>query len=305
MRGRTNTVCLTLQRIWYFDMALKPCPRCGNHISDKAKRCPKCGAELSEKSFLEPVGPENANQPPFVPYPNHKESKPHNKLWWLVVFPIIVIGMIVGCVLYFNNEKEKEEALMIEQKARHDSMVAALQAEREEADRLEQLRQDSIKAVEEEISNRLTINTFCVWDSDNNVLTHSNSKRIFDNLENLGFSLIEENEEYQESEAIGGFTELLRTYQRDKYGYNIIVKTRSDKYNPKNSSFSYVEIIFPDSEKRNQFLETAIQKGFKKNSDAYNSGISYYGPNYEQCYWQGTDLSVIGNIVKLIERFEP
>lgn len=89
-------------------MALKPCPNCGNHISDKANKCPKCGAELSEKSFLDNIVPKENKERSSVNETTIIKSKARYNSWLMIVFSIIVIG---GCVLYFNNKLKSHEAL--------------------------------------------------------------------------------------------------------------------------------------------------------------------------------------------------
>lgn len=117
-------------------MALKPCPRCGNHISDKATKCPKCGIYITKDYFAEKVvakkGEENSID-------LNEKYKRRNK-WWILIFAFLIIGVIVASILYFNNEKKNNEALMIAEQMRQDSLIAV----QKEIERLEQFRQDSI-----------------------------------------------------------------------------------------------------------------------------------------------------------------
>ena len=121
-------------------MALKPCPHCGNHISDKAKRCPKCGAELSEKDFDKNVNIQQEEETPLESFDYNEEPSPRNKRWMMIVLPIIIIALVAGGGFYFFNEKKKSEAAALAEQIRQDSILAA----QKEAERLEQLRQDSI-----------------------------------------------------------------------------------------------------------------------------------------------------------------
>ena len=121
-------------------MALKPCPRCGNHISDKAKKCPKCGVSLSKKSSSENVSPQKKNETPIESYDFNDGKQSRNNPWLKIIFAIIFIGVIVGGILYFNNERNNKEALMIAEQARQDSILAV----QKEVERLEQIRQDSL-----------------------------------------------------------------------------------------------------------------------------------------------------------------
>lgn len=60
-------------------MALIKCPECGKEISDKAGVCPECGYPISQKP-----------------------SKMRSKKVVYVCCTVVVLGLIVGCVLYIN-----------------------------------------------------------------------------------------------------------------------------------------------------------------------------------------------------------
>lgn len=121
-------------------MALKPCPHCGNRISDKATKCPKCGAELSEEDFSINVNSQTEEETPLESFDYDDEPKPGNKRWLWIALPIIIVAAVVVSILYLSNEEKINDALMIDEQARQDSLMAV----QKEAERLEQQRQDSI-----------------------------------------------------------------------------------------------------------------------------------------------------------------
>lgn len=115
-------------------MALKPCPRCGSKISDKATRCPQCGMELSKESFSANINRQQGIQTQSESlYPNVDNSS-RNKLWMMIVLPIIILGIIAGCILYFGNESGEYRAVKLAERARLDSRRDALKAEKEKAE---------------------------------------------------------------------------------------------------------------------------------------------------------------------------
>lgn len=133
-------------------MALKPCPFCSNHISDKATKCPKCGAEISEKDFYKNVNARQYEGTSLKSFKFDEGPKARKSFrWWMIILlPVIIIEMLVGCILYLDNEEKKDEVENIRitmEKEKQDYLIAV----RKEAERLEQLRQDSIK---HETSNR-------------------------------------------------------------------------------------------------------------------------------------------------------
>ena len=83
-------------------MALKPCPHCGNHISDKATKCPKCGAVLSEKDFFGSLNIQKGEATPLKSNDFDEEHEAQNKLWMTIVILLIILGLIVGCPIYFS-----------------------------------------------------------------------------------------------------------------------------------------------------------------------------------------------------------
>ncbi|MCH5318206.1 MAG: hypothetical protein J1E38_00680 [Paramuribaculum sp.] len=140
-------------------MALRDCPECGKMISDKAERCPHCGVDPREAT--EKVTPERKPVEATTAYSskgtNDSRSGGKKKLC-LILVPLILIGVGVAIwvPVYQHKKAEAEEQARLEQ-IRQDS-IAAVEAE---LARLEQLRQDSIakeekrKALMTDIYNKM------------------------------------------------------------------------------------------------------------------------------------------------------
>ena len=189
-------------------MALKPCPHCGNHISDKATKCPKCGAELSEKDFAKNVNIQQEEETSLESFDYNEEPSPRNKRWMMIVLPIIIIALVAGGVFYFFNEKKKSEAAALAEQIRQDSILAA----QKEAERLEQLRQDSIKASEERIEKAiLHWDDFLKYDSTNGYEV-LNNKKIKNKLLSKDFEQTNHHKEYITDTSWGDFWEETWTY---------------------------------------------------------------------------------------------
>ena len=259
-------------------MALIKCPECGNTVSDKAKTCPHCGVEISD---VKQGAPNNGNGG-------------GKKNLWMILVPLILIGVGVAIWVPAYQHKKAEELARIEQ-LRQDS-IAAVEAE---LARLEQLRQDSI----EEIKNRLTINLFCETKSKNynittlKVMILKNFKTIQQDLESLGFE-VSENKSLRE-EIQGDYYNFKNlTLTREKWNDNITVSLNENKEN--------IVITFPNSELKDYFLESALKDNFRKVSDKkYTNYKKWQEPAYEGSWDCGTKLSVNGNQITISEDGPP
>ena len=144
-------------------MALKPCPRCGKMISDKAERCPQCGLDVmninsaqnpqnqqpkSRPTIIDKPLPQG--QPTIIEKPSQDEyttlieqPKKSKKGLWICLCIILAIG--IGAAIWIpvhrHNEKLRAEHIALLEQQRLDS-IAAVEAE---LARLEQIRQDSIR----------------------------------------------------------------------------------------------------------------------------------------------------------------
>ncbi|MCH5318205.1 MAG: SPOR domain-containing protein [Paramuribaculum sp.] len=130
-------------------MALINCHGCGKKVSDKAKNCPHCGVEISE--IKQAGSPSVEDGQPTMPItneasPTYGSNDPGNgggggkKKLWLILVPLILIGIGVAIWVSVYQHKKAEELARIEQ-LRQDSIAAV------EADRL---RQDSLQAAKDE-----------------------------------------------------------------------------------------------------------------------------------------------------------
>ncbi|MCH5318211.1 MAG: zinc ribbon domain-containing protein [Paramuribaculum sp.] len=120
-------------------MALRDCPGCGKMISDKAERCPHCGVD--PRKARENVAPEQKPVEATTAYSpkGANNGRGGKKKLWLILVPLILIGIGVAIWVPVYQHKKAEEQARIEQ-MRQDS-IAAVEAE---LARIEQLRQDSI-----------------------------------------------------------------------------------------------------------------------------------------------------------------
>ena len=116
-------------------MALKPCPRCGKMISDKAERCPQCGLEVKNiNSAHNPQYQQNnshptifdrplqQSQPTIIEKPSQDEyptvieypKKSKKGLWiFLSIVLAVVIGAAIWIPIHHHNEKLPEEKVRI------------------------------------------------------------------------------------------------------------------------------------------------------------------------------------------------
>ena len=130
---------------------MKPCPRCGKMISDKATKCPQCGLDVNNISSTgNSQDPQNINRPPVNEWSSQQGQPPFIEpprkskkgLWiGLIILLAVGIGAAIWIPVYRHNEKLKAEQLAIIEQHRRDS-IAAVEAE---LARLEQQRLDSIR----------------------------------------------------------------------------------------------------------------------------------------------------------------
>ena len=144
-------------------MALRPCPRCGKMISDKAEKCPHCGLDVKNFSSIGPSQElQNVSPPPTTEYripqgspqvtennsyegnyPYIEPPKKSRTVLWIFLGIIIAVGIgaAIWIPIHHHNEKMKAEHLALLEQQRLDS-IAAVEAE---LARQEQMRCDSIK----------------------------------------------------------------------------------------------------------------------------------------------------------------
>ena len=177
-------------------MALFKCPHCGNLISDKAIRCPKCGFEIPRHPFYEKsYAYEKMGREIDYPGVDSETKQKNNSVWLIAGAIIIVIGIVVLGILFFNKDnKNKEPKIVTVQEKPADREIIAeqvrqdsLMAVQREAERLEELRMDSIKAVKERIE-KATIHwdDLIKYDSTVGYWVHDN-KALKKKLKSKGF----------------------------------------------------------------------------------------------------------------------
>ena len=104
-------------------MALKPCPHCGNHISDKAIKCPKCGTpmikvdttvseEKEDKKVPEVENPQNSivqEEKTNVSTDNSEEPRRSEKGILTILITVCVI-LVVAIIAGLSLSKESTSA---------------------------------------------------------------------------------------------------------------------------------------------------------------------------------------------------
>lgn len=234
--------------------------------------CPECGAQVSDK----------ASSCPQCGYRLHTSGVGNKRR------VIIVVSLVVACVA----------ALALVLVYRNNSMSPVPVVATDSADTSVLASSDTV--VEKEVLEPLTINSLCFWDDENKVVTLRKGKAIDEALGKLGFTLVDEGEEFHSGdEMMEDWTEVRRLYTRIDGEKTMRVKIISLDKETDNIFIGPLTVSFPDAESRDSFLETAVKFHFNKKSTNV-----YSGPN-EDCYWTGTDIRVKGNDVMLTERFEP
>lgn len=186
-------------------MALFKCPHCGNLISDNAIRCPKCGFEVPRHPFYEKsYAHEKMGREIDYPGVDSETKQKNNSVWLIAGAIIIVIGIVVLGILFFNKDnKNKEPKIVTVQEKPSDGEIIAeqvrqdsLMAVQREAERLEELRMDSIKAVKERIE-KATIHwdDLIKYDSTDGYWVHDN-KALKKKLKSKGFEQTDHNRLY-------------------------------------------------------------------------------------------------------------
>ncbi|MCM1293566.1 MAG: hypothetical protein NC111_00495 [Bacteroides sp.] len=207
-------------------------------------------------------------------------------IWIVVILVVIATGAGIGYYIADQENQQRQQA-KAEAEARHDSIEQA-RIEAEAAMVREQQRMDSINLAMEEAANRISVLTFCSLDPSENVMAMFSSDKIRDKLLELGFRQVSETYE-TDYDDFGQTTETVRSFEREKYGYYVKVLVKA----------YMVEISFSNSEKRDQFLASALDNHYRRTDTG-----TYEGPN-PNCYWYGSDIQVNGNTVTAIRRFEP
>lgn len=252
-------------------MALIHCPNCGGKISDKAQRCPHCQKETIISAITN------------IPARDYAKGKK-----WKVILIILLAmacggNIVLGILLHNQYKKNKELELVRLEKEKEEQIVLA-QVEEERIKQKEKEQKDSIQRVKDEIKNRISIETFCKWEREKGPCI-LDASTIFSNLNKLDFKLIDDTKSEVSKYSfyyIDDETEVYdfkRIYQREKYGFSILLKLSGIiyYYKQENCEIFNIEIDFPNENQRNNFIKTALHNHFKKESEDYYKGINYCG----------------------------
>ena len=283
-------------------MALKPCPRCGNYISDKAVRCPKCGLYLrntsgqakapdaqniSQQTLNEKPtaneGSANRSNPTIIERPYQsgqparidKPKKSKTGLWiFLCIILAVGIGAAIWIPVHHHNEKLKAEHLALLEQQRLDS-IAAVEAE---LARIEQQRRDSIEfeQYKQSIDNQF-VTPKDIFTSYKNGWTDGVKKM----LKARGYELTNtrkfEEEWYDEGTFIN--TEWTYTLESPNPEYKVWNKVKLQDQGDE-GEICYIE--FCDEEHLQSFIKQSLKLGLKK-----EKGSNYYrrdSEDYLDCW---------------------
>ena len=285
-------------------MAFKYCPTCGKQISDKAPVCPQCGRVFNSKPISDqlplkthrpiedkaatintPKGnlsPQPSHNIPLPPNGNHNTNKPSKrKSWFWILLGIVVcigIGVVVWVPLNRHRKQIKEEEQARLEQLRQDSIVA-LEAElaRLEQVRIDSIRQDSIASIQRRLDNAiLHWNDFIRSANDGNYYVKG-EKSIKKTLQDKDFVQTNHNKEYITDSSWGDFWEESWTYSFFKNKDDRTEKLYEVKvYNIECS----VDIKIFDNE-----LLRNLKKEFQSKSfDAYDE--------WNQIYYEGNTIYI-------------
>ena len=282
-------------------MALKPCPRCGKMISDKAERCPQCGLDVKNlNSAQNPQNQQPKSRPTIIDKPlpqgqptiieEHSQygnptyvappKKSRTGLWiCLGIILAVGIGAAIWIPVHRHNEKLKAEHLALLEQQRLDS-IAAVEAE---LARLEQIRQDSIELEQykQSIDNQF-VTPKDIFASYKN----GGDKGLIKTLKEKGYKLIK-TERYEE--PIPGDEDDFWINERTTYAlestnpeYPVWNKVITDTGG--NGWESICDIEFCDEEHLQSFIQQSLKLGLKK--EKYGNGYEYsrHANNYNDCW---------------------
>ena len=175
-------------------MALIRCKNCGHLISERAKVCPKCGAKniidkpqtpYENAAFSETENPANYQVDEIVE--DYLESTKKSKAPYIILIIILSI-LLGGCIAYLLHHHNKMEEARHQEQLRQDS-IAAVQLE---AARLDSIRRDSIEFISFSTSDLTFFELHCKvksvsYNSANGAVTaiFNNSNFEFDENGNL------------------------------------------------------------------------------------------------------------------------
>ena len=275
-------------------MALKPCPRCGKMISDKAERCPQCGLDVKNlNSAHNPQYQQNNShptiidrplqqgQPTIIDRPSQDEyptiieypKKSKRGLWiFLSIILVVGIGAAIWIPIHHHNEKLKAEQLAIIEQQRLDS-IAAVE---------EQIRQDSI---EFENTHRLTAD---IWFTKGDPFTKNNWVKTIKNMDfepgkivNTGKVDGEVEYELFDSRYIPYYRTINgRKIEIRDHQYKLLSEGGSEPFPVTNSEWvggTEIDIIFYDKNDYEDLKKSLKSMGLKKKENYWT--FDFLGPD--------------------------
>ena len=245
-------------------MALIQCPKCGQQISEHARKCPKCGADFTKNqaSVSDNIPIEsNPNVPPS------KNGHSH-KIWIWIGVVIGVIIVLLTAVYLYRQSVEHEQNTELSQQNQLDSIAAIKEAE------ANALRQDSIERAAF-VKGFVDINIFIERKSvelgDGSYKVPCFKDNITRTLEELGYQKTDTKRGTREGE--GGVYD------------NYAIQTYEKRFHNQNDTNLWSKIVLDDGEcggytiyfcnkeQMDKFIESCKRLGY---TQKYNEGDTKY-----------------------------
>lgn len=152
---------------------------------------------------------------------------------------------------------------------------------------------------QKENSEPLTISTFCKWDSSEKLMTTLPANKVKKNLTGLNFTQRSSKLTWEGiDDASGEYDKVYKVkYTREANGEFISVELKYSQ-NQYGQFLWDVEIEFPNSKLKDDFIKTALNNHFKKEPGCFYND---YTGHPEDIYWEGSEIEVKGNTVKIKE----
>ena len=246
-------------------MALIQCPKCGQQISEHARKCPKCGADFTKNQ--DSVNNDVLLESNPKDTPSKKEHS--HKLWiWLVAVFAIIVVLLSTVYLYHKNEEPKQNA-ELSQLHQLDSIAAAKEPVANSA-----LRQDSIERADF-VKGLVDINIFIErkpmeW-GDGSYEVPYFKDHITKSLEELGYQKTDTKRGTREGEGGDYDNYAIQTYE--KRFHNLDDTDLWSKIVFNDGECGGYTIYFCNKEQMNKFLESCKRLGYTQN---YTEGDTKY-----------------------------
>lgn len=245
-------------------MALIQCPKCGQQISEYARKCPKCGADFTKnQASVSNDGVLKSN-----PQVNSIKNKHIHKLWIWLGAATVIIGASLMTVYLFHQDAETKQNAELSQQYQLDSIAAAKETE------TNALLQDSIERADF-VKGLVDINIFIErkpmeWgDGSYNVPCFKDN--ITKTLEGLGYQKTDTKRGTREGEG-GEFDNYsIQTYE--KRFRNLDDTDLWSKVVFNDGECGGYTIYFCNKEQMDKFLESCKRLGY---TQKYTEGDTKY-----------------------------